>query len=559
MGTSVYTNIFFMLGGIAVLMLGMKMMGSNLEQIAGNNMKKMLGKVTSNRFAGVAIGAGVTAIINSSTATTVMLVGFVNVGLLTLSQAASVIMGANIGTTVTTLIMALSGGTGIDVAAYAALICALGTICTMFTKKDKVRKFGNILIGIGLIFVGLKIMSVSVDFIVWEDKANKVFRFEWIKTLLQGNIFPLLLILIGIVLTAVVHSSAAVTGILIALGSAINFQTAVFIILGSNIGTCITSLVSSIGTSTNARRTAVIHLLFNVFGCLICIAPAWIWGNELGDFMQSIIGSSMEWKIAIFHTAFNLLTTAILLPFLKPLVRLAEKIVPEKKTEQAKKHTLTFIDNRLLQTPPIAVSNTKKEIIKMAGIAKENLDIATDMLISRNVEKEELLRDNEAALNFLNRSITSFLTKVMGTPITSADEKKLGSYYHVVSDIERIGDYSENLMEYTQKMIKEELEFSDEAKAELSEVATTLSSLFYSSLEVFTNKDVSLLSEVDILEESVDQASRELENRHVERLKKGECDPNTGSVYLQTVSDLERIGDHITNIAYSIKNYRHRS
>ncbi|MDY6367191.1 MAG: PhoU domain-containing protein, partial [Clostridia bacterium] len=258
-----------------------------------------------------------------------------------------------------------------------------------------------------------------------------------------------------------------------------------------------------------------------------------------------------------FHTLFNLFTTLILLPFTNVLVYLAKKIIPEKKGGQEEKHRLTYIDNRLLETPPIAVANTKKEIIKMAEIAKENINLAMDMLLECNLDNQELLKDNEDALNFLNKSITKFLTKVMAKDVNRSDEKALGSYYHVVVDIERVGDYAVNIMEYTQRLKNEDASFSEEATKELREVKTTINSLFENAIKAFEDLDSALLSEIDVLEESVDQASVELESRHIERIKKGLCDPQVGSIFLQTVSNLERVGDHITNIAFSIKNYRH--
>ncbi|MBR0188897.1 MAG: Na/Pi cotransporter family protein, partial [Clostridia bacterium] len=354
-----------MLGGIAVMMFGMRTMGANLERIAGNNMKKLLGRITNNKMMGVGIGAAVTAIINSSAATTVMLVGFVNIGLITLTQAAAVIMGANIGTTITAQILSLSGTEGVDIAAIAALVAAAGMIMALFFKKDKINKIGFILLGLGFIFVGLRIMSVSVNGIIYEEGALR----PLFNNIFKEDHFPLLLILIGIVFTALIQSSAAVTGILIAIGGALNFQTAVFIILGSNIGTCVTAIISSFGTSTSAKRTAVIHLLFNLFGCLICIVPLWIWGKEFGEFMQTISGSSVERQIANFHTLFNLTTTLILIPFTNVLVMLATKIVPDNKVRSSSKLVFNFIDDRLLETPPIAVGNTKLEIVRMADIA----------------------------------------------------------------------------------------------------------------------------------------------------------------------------------------------
>ncbi|MBQ9513763.1 MAG: Na/Pi cotransporter family protein [Clostridia bacterium] len=554
MGASLWSNIFFMLGGVAVLMFGMKIMGSNLEQVAGNNMKALMGKMTNNRFAGVGVGALVTAIINSSTATTVMLVGFVNVGLMTLTQATSVIMGANIGTTITALILAFTGS-GFEIEAVAALICAIGISITIIFKKDKFVKIGNILVGIGLIFIGLKILSLSVRGIIYDDFKEKTLK-PVFNRIFQGEIFPLVLVIIGLILTALVHSSAAITGILIALGSALKFESAMFIILGSNIGTCVTSLVSSIGTNTNAKRTAVIHLLFNLFGCIICIVPVWIFGKTFADFMIKAIPSP-EWRIALFHLGFNLITTIILMPFIKPLVLLASKIVPESKKSE-EKHKLTFIDTRLLETPPIAVSNTKKEILKMSDIAKENFSLAMSMLLDSEIDETELFKENEDALNFLNKSITEFLTKIMGKSISDYDEKRLGTYFHVVSDLERIGDYSENIVEYSEKLRELKAEFSDDAKYELVAVKDLINKLFEKGVETFRRVDKSLFAEVDEIEQQIDDSALELENRHIERLKTGQCSPEIGSIYLQTVSDLERIGDHITNVSYSIKNYRHR-
>ena len=554
MGNSVISNIFFMLGGIAVMLFGMRVMGSNLELVAGNNMKKMLGRMTNNRFAGVGIGATVTAIINSSAATTVMLVGFVNVGLMTLSQAASVIMGANIGTTITAQILSLSGAGGVDVAAIAAFIACAGLILALFVKNEKTNKIGYIMLGVGMIFIGLKILSKSVDEIIWDDKPTKILKPQFEK-LFQGEHFPLLLVLLGIAFTALIQSSAAVTGILVALAGALKFETAVFIILGSNIGTCVTAMISSIGTSTNAKRTAMIHLLFNLFGCLICLAPLWIFGDEFSAFMVFLSGDLAERQIANFHTLFNIFTTIILLPFVNLLVKLTEKIIPDKQTPQDAKHRLTFIDERFLEAPAIAVGNIKREIVKTALIARENINISMEMLFNDKFDQSKLLRDNEDAINFLTKSIAAYLTLLSGKGLSVQDEKKVGSYYHVISDVERVGDYAENIMEYAFRLRKEEMSLSEEATAELKDVNETINQLFDVAIKAFDERDRSYLSEVDELEEKIDLYSVELENKHIDRLKRGVCSPQVGSVYLQTVSNLERVGDHITNVAFSITQY----
>ena len=557
MGSGLVNNVFFLLGGMAVMLFGMHIMGSNLERVAGNNLKKLLGKMTSNRFVGVGIGATVTGIIQSSAATTVMLVGFVNVGLMTLTQATSVIMGANIGTTITAQLLSLTG-VGFDAAAYAALIAAAGAVLGMFVKNDKLNKIGYILLGVGMIFMGLEVMSMSVDEIIYNTTASGERELKGLfAVIFQGNHFPLLLILIGAVFTALIQSSSAMTGILIALSSALKFQNAVFLILGSNIGTCVTAILSSIGTSTNAKRTAMIHLLFNLFGCLIVLAPLWIWGDEFYNFMVVISGSSAERQIANFHTLFNVFTTILLLPFTKGLVYLATKIIRPKASDDENECKFMYIDERLLETPPIAVNNTKKEIVRMAGLAKTNIDYAMAMLLEGNGTNMGAIRTNEEIINYLNRGITAYLTSLSGRDLSLTDEKKVGSYYHVVTDIERIGDYAENIMEYSMRLSNEGMDFSAAAKEELKRVNETVDKLFDAAIKAFDMRDVSVLGLVDELEESIDRANQELEGKHIERLKRDECSAQVGSVYLQTVSNLERVGDHITNIAFSIKQYVH--
>lgn len=554
MGNSIYANVFFMLGGIAVMMFGMRTMGANLERIAGNNMKRLLGRITNNKLMGVGIGAAVTAIINSSAATTVMLVGFVNIGLITLTQATAVIMGANIGTTITAQILSLSGTEGVDVAAIAALVAAAGMIMALFFRKDKINKIGFILLGLGFIFVGLRIMSVSVNEIIYDEGTLR----PLFSNIFQRDHFPLLLILIGIVLTALIQSSAAVTGILIAIGGALKLQTAVFIILGSNIGTCVTAIISSVGTSTSAKRTAIIHLLFNLFGCLICIAPLWIWGKEFGSFMQTISGASVERQIANFHTLFNIITTLILIPFTNVLVTLATKIIPEHKRLSESRFVFNYIDERLLETPPIAVGNTKLEIVRMADIAKENINLCVNMLVTGDESQIETIKENEKVLDYLNKHITEFLTKLSGKNLSLLDEKKVGSYYHVVIDLERVGDYAENIMEYAQQLKEGSLSLSDEAKEELRTLIGMINELHAQSLVAFDKRDFGILNKVDEIEQKIDVYTEELEVKHVERLKQGVCSAQAGSIYLQTVSNLERVGDHITNMAFSIRQYRHK-
>jgi len=548
-------KIFFMFGGVAAMMLGMKFMGSALERVASGGMKKMLGKVTSNRFAGVGVGLAVTTVIQSSTATTVMLVGFVNIGLMTLGQATNVIMGANIGTTVTAHIASLAGVGTIDIGAIAAIIGFAGVMMAMLVKNEKTINIGNILAGLGLIFVGLEFISYYAKAIMIVDGE----ALPWVRTVFQGDHFPLLLILIGIVLTGLVHSSSTITSLMVVLASSsiLSFNNALFLALGSNIGTCITSIMSSIGTQVNAKRTAIVHLLFNLFGCLIFIAPLWVWKVELTNLFASI-SNDVGQQIAIFHTLFNVVTTLILMPFVPFVVRLSCLIIPDKKGEEENRLKFSFIDIRMLETPPIAVENTKKEILNMASIAKENIDLSMDILLKGDMDKTDRLKENEEVINFLNRNITAFLTKLIAKDVTDKDEIALGSYYHVVSDIERIGDYCENIMEYAYKLKEEDSKFSSEAVAELNDIHKNLIALYERAIKTFETTSDELIAEIDEIEEKIDNASVDLEAKHIDRVKRGVCTAQLGSVYLQTVSNLERVGDHITNVAFSIKNLRHR-
>ncbi|MBE5756430.1 MAG: Na/Pi cotransporter family protein [Clostridiales bacterium] len=553
MGSTLYDNIFFILGGVAILMFGMKIMGDNLEKLAGNNLRKLLGKMTNNKFAGVGVGAIVTAIINSSSATTVMLVGFVNVGLMTLAQATTVIMGANIGTTITAQILSFSNIGKLNITAIAALVATIGMGFDLFCKKDRLKKIGIIFLGLGMIFIGLEITGMSIEQIVYEDPSNKATILPFFRDVLQSNAFPLLLILIGLAVTGIIQSSAAVTGILIALGSAITFDNAIFIILGSNIGTCVTALISSVGTNSNARRTAIVHILFNTLGCIIFTIPLWIFKDHIEPIMETISFTTDPGRmIANFHTIFNVITTLILLPFTNILVKMAEKLVPDKKDQKKRVFSL---DDRILQTPTIAANQIKTEIVKMAGLAKENLNLSLGILLDKKFDDENTLKENEETLNYLNGKITAFLTKIMAKDGLTNEEKRIGSYYHVVSDLERIGDYSENIMEYAFKLKDIDSELSTQAIDELKDIQSKLNDLMDKAMTAFENADRTLLDEINKIEESIDEISVNLEAKHIERLRQDECSPDVGSIFLQAISNLERIGDHITNVGFSILKY----
>ncbi len=553
--------MLFLFGGVAAFIIGMNMMGANLETAAGKSMRRLMAKATKNRFLGVGTGAAVTAIVTSSSATTVMIVGFVNVGLMTLTQAASVIMGANIGTTVTAFITAISTtGSEFQITALFAFVAFVGVLMSMLCKKDKIKRIGAILQGLGLIFIGMNVMSSSMGDMLGDpgikgSVENVFISIGYGKDTLTWEI--IVLFLLGALLTGLMQSSAAITAIVISLASSnlISLPMAMFIVLGTNVGTCVTALFSSLGTSVNARRTAIVHLLFNIIGSIIFIIPLAFTSGYLADFLNSFI-PNISWQIAIFHMAFNILTTAILLPFVNYLVKLACLIVPEKK---AKTENTTeeygFLDKRLLKTPAIAVGQVRKELSHMGKLAFENYKRSLNMLLGGDLSDVEEFNATEKSINDYNSFISSFLVKLSLLDLAETDEKKVSSFYHVASDTERIGDYAENIVEYAMKMAMDKLQFSEAAKSEILEMDAHITELYRCVDKVFGELDSSLIPDVEREESATDDCCVKMQETHLKRATDNECDPEAGAIYLQLAINMERIADHMHNIANSTKSY----
>ena len=534
--------ILALLAGSGVFMAGMNMLSSNLEKIAGNKMKSLLGKISNNRFAGVGIGASVTAIIQSSAATTVMAIGFVNAGVMTLMQATAIIMGANIGTTVTGLLVSLSS---FDISLYFSVFTFIG-IMMMFIKNDKVKIIGGILAGLGLLFVGLDLMSNAFN-----DPAIKEFFIE----IFTSINFPLLLILCGIVFTALLQSSSAATGLVIVMvgNGAIDVSSALFIILGSNIGTCVTAIIASIGTTTNAKRTAFIHLAFNVIGTIIFTIFIWIFTPYIVSFLEAIFPNNGEMQIALFHIIFNVTTTLLLLPFIKWLVRLAELVIREKKKESAPAFTLKYVDDRLLKTPPIALMQVKKEVEYMASLANENLERSFDVIFLKDKTKIDKVYEVEEHINFMNNALTKYLIK-LSSLVNSDEEKIIGSYFHVLNDIERIGDHAENFLEVGIKLIENNLSFSKEGEEEVKTMYSKVLAMYDLAIEGFDDVKKNHLKELDKYEQQLDDMKDDLSSSHFDRLADGKCSIEMGDMFYSIISGLERVGDHLVNVGYSIFN-----
>ena len=549
-GWEIAKNVLLLLAGLGAMMFGMQVLSDNLTKASGKKMRVALSRLSSNRFKGILVGGTVSAVIHSSAATTVMVVGLVNSGILTLFQAASIIMGANIGTTVTGLMLSLQS---LPITEIFAALAFIGIAMLLFCKKPFIKVISYILIGFGLLFVGMNVMKVSMNLIIEGAPA--------IKDLFWKVKNPFLLLLLGAALTALMQSSTTMTAILIVLSTSglIDLQSAIYVVLGMNLGTCATSLIASIGANTNSVRAAMFHLLFNLFGtliffCLLFIEPLRAWLINCVLFGDDV--SKIAYSIAIFHAVFNLTTTSLLVPFITPLVKFVSKIVPEKKSknEDDQMH-LRYIDERFLANSAIAVGECKREILYMAERAYKNYLLSMDSIIDVDLSKKDEFDRREAKINFLNREIAKYLVRVSSMNISDEDEQIIATYYHVITDIERVGDYAENIMEYTQRLSDDGSKFSPVAIEELKEIVNAISNLYLSMVQALNAQDLNALLQAEIYEDSVDDMKEKLSAAHIERLENKECTVENGAVFLSLLNDLERIADHFFNVAKSIKEY----
>ncbi len=532
-------NILSMAGGLGLFLFGIRTMGDGLENAAGAKLKRMLEVLTGNRFLAVLVGFVVTAIIQSSTATTVMVVGFVNAGMMSLAQAVGVIMGANIGTTVTSLLIALNFS---SVAAAAVLV---GVILMLASKKTVVKNLGAIFTGFGLLFLGIDMMSDSMAPL--RESAGFM---NFIVTVSESPLRPLFGIILGIVMTAVLQSSSASVGVLqtLAMQGLVPLKFSVFVLFGQNIGTCLTALFSTVGAKKNSKRAAVIHLLFNLIGTGIFILIALL--APYVEWIEKLSPDPMA-QIAISHIVFNIVSTVIMFPFAKVLVKLSCLLVPGKDDSESEMHC-KFIDDRLLNTPPFAVMQVSKEVARMAKLARDNFETSAHALINRSDKDLDKVMENEEIINYLNHHITSYLVKLNALDITDSDSDYIARVFHAINDIERVGDHAINLAEAAQHNIGEGLKFSDPAREELNQLCGSVVTLLERSMAAFDNQSLSdnEAKELSDLEEHIDDLTLECQDSHIFRLNRKECNTEAGMLYLNTITDFERVGDHAINIAF---------
>lgn len=532
------TDVLALLGGLALFLYGMQMMSTGLEAAAGNRMKSILEKLTSNRIKGVLVGAAITAVIQSSSATTVMVVGFVNSGLMTLKQAVWVIMGANIGTTITGQLIAL------DIGAIAPLFAIAGVGAIMFIKSEKVHHISSIFAGLGILFMGMDMMGAAMSPL----KESEAFI-----SLMTKFDNPLLGILVGALFTAVIQSSSASVGILQALASTgmIPLSSAVFVLFGQNIGTCITAVLASIGMKVNAKRTTVIHLLFNIIGtvlftviCLVTPYVTWIEVMTPGDPVA---------QIANAHTVFNIVTTLLLLPFGTHMANIAVRILPDSKKADDEdlrlKYIRPFESSYAIGHSAVAVSQVRDEVNRMRNMVAKNISDSFDSLVQYDEKLRKKVSEREEYIDFLNKGISEYIVSLMASEMNMSDSRKINGYYAIISNLERIGDHAVNLAEYGDDMRKWEIDFSDTVKEELNEMKAQCIAALDNLKEVTSENVERILSQAVIIEQKTDDMRDKYFKKQMQRLKKGKCKPQSGIVFSEILTDFERMGDHALNIA----------
>ncbi len=547
--------IFQFMGGLGMFLYGMHIMADGLQKSAGSKVKKLLGFLTNNRVMAILVGALITAIIQSSGATTVMVVGFVNAGILSLTQAVGVIMGANIGTTITAWIVSLSQlGDAFEVmqpAFYAPLLIGIGALMLLFCKNQKKITAGEILIGIALLFIGLDFMSSSIAPFTDAPIFSKAFQ------ILGGN--PFLGIIIGALVTMLLQSSSASVGILqtLALNGIVTTNAAIFITLGQNIGSCFTAILSSAGAGKNAKRAAAIHLMFNVIGAVIFGTVLYFVFLAKPDFAAHNINSV---EISIFHTIFNFLNTALLFPFAKQLVLLSQLII--KETEKDEKDEMLeveglvgrHLDIRLLKTPSAAVDAVIGEVVHMGRVTLQNSIDAVNSIMDRDTELMEKVFQTEETINNLEKLLTAYLVKINNLSLTEEQKLVINNLFYTISDIERVGDHAENIAEISKYLMEHDLVFSDTAISDLLEIGGRVVEAFAYSIDARETNSMDSLRKVSQYEDMVDNLEEELREKHILRLSNNECKPSAGVQFLDIVSNLERMSDHAYNIAGYVKD-----
>ena len=546
-------NVIMMLAACGAFLVGFKFLSDNMEKLFGSSLKKLFNKTSDKKWVGVGMGAVSTAVVQSSGVTTVMVVGFVNAGIMSLYQAATVIMGANIGTTITAQLAAFSS---FDIAPFFIALLFIGVMMDMVCKSDKFKSIGLALAGLGLVFFGLEIMSSAMSGYKNEPA---------VQNLLTSLNNPFLLLAFGIVFTALLQSSSAVTTIIIAMASqgliiGGGGNAVLFIILGSNIGSCVTALISSIGTSVNARRASIIHLLFNVTGTILFGVMLLIWSESVvgynfydETFVKWFDGAPTT-QIAMFHTFFNVTCTLLFLPFTKLLVKSSELLVRDNNKTQKDPWQLVYMDKRLLATPAVAIGQLKKETFRMADLSMESVNTAFNCFINRDVDSLEKVYEANEVIAKISEQISNYLVRVSASSVSYADEVVVNALHNNIGDIARIAELADNFTKYTRREVKDNLTFSEGINEKLVIMQQKLQDQYLLVKKIILEKDYSVMAASDALEDEIDVMRKDLVAEHIVRLGQGKCRPENNTIFVNLVCNLERIGDHLNFIAHSLDN-----
>ena len=529
-----------MAGGLGLFLYGMRIMSDSIEKVAGAKLRGILERLTTNRFTGILVGIFFTAVIQSSSACTVMVVSFVNSGLMTLTQAAGVIFGANIGTTVTALLVSFK------LEKVAPVILLLGVLIIMFCKRQKVSRWGEVIIGFGVLFMGLGTMSAAMAGM--KDSPAVLHMFASLQS-------PILAVILGAVLTAVIQSSSVTVSIMVLLANQgmMTMDIGMYVILGCNIGACTSAVLASLNGKKDAKRAAAIHLIFNVIGTIIVYIIFLFGVGQIVEALTAIAGNNLGRVVAYAHIFIKVFQVIIMMPFIKGIVKLTYLVVPgdDKKVGYRDSYQLKYIGEKVVLNPATAVVEAIKELDRMASLADENLNRAMNVLLTLEPEEIEEVREVEKNIDFLSHAITNYLVKINQTTLPIEDLKSIGALLHVVNDIDRIGDHAENIAEAAERRIKTGVGFSKEAQKELGEMMNMVNTILRFSFEMFVKSTEEHVEDILHLEEAIDEKEKELQQKHIERLSNNECTPEAGALFSDIVSGLERVADHAVNIAFS--------
>ena len=542
-------SLLLMLGGVAVFMFGMKQMSQGMEQSAGSGVRRLFKKINKNRMVDYGVGIGATAIVQSSSATSIMTVGLANAGIVTVKQGSGLVLGAKVGTTLTAFIFALSGVSkgAFSVSVIFSALAFVGVIIIYTTNKDSLVKPATFLAGFGMLFVGLEVMEFSIggkDSIL-SSELSKLFQYDFMQN-------PALLVLMGVLFTCIIQSSTAATGVFITFlstGVIQSIDQSFFLVMGANIGTCSDGLMASIGTNANGKRIAVFHVLTSTMGATAFSAILVIFRNPITDVFNSVFSINPQWSLATFNLLYNTLYTLILLVLLNPIVKLVSNIIKEKKPHAVK---MRFIDDRLLATPAIAIGSALKEVANMAAMAHENLSRAFDAILREDTGQNKKIDEAEDEIDSITRSLASYFIKISSTAISGKDEKLIGGLHHVINDIERIGDHAVLLEQETGFLIKWSARFLDETKTELKEIYAELTDLFNMSLDTFNTRKTDNLREIYENHQKITDMIDATRDIHIRRLNSGMYSVEVSKSIYSVLLSLQRVSDHILNIAFSI-------